>query len=78
MKQAYLFPLLLLYLNCSTFSSAGTEKQVGENIEELLAAQDTVIILKTKVSLETYLWRDFMPTSPPDGRSRNRPSSPGG
>jgi len=68
MKLVYFFPVLLLFLNCSTFSPDKTEKQVGENIEELLAAKDTVTILKTQVSLETYLWRDFMPSSPPEGR----------
>ncbi len=35
---------------------------------QLLTAPDTVTINKTKLILETYLWRDFMPISPPDGK----------
>ncbi len=34
----------------------------------LMSAPDTVTIDGIAVILETYLWRDFMPVSPPDGQ----------
>jgi len=36
-------------------------------IDELLSAPEQIEIGGRKYVLETYLWRDFMPISPPDG-----------
>jgi len=37
-------------------------------IETLLAAPDTLNIENQNIDLTTYLWRDFQPISPPDGK----------
>ena len=37
-------------------------------VEKLLSAPDTIDIEGEKIILNTYLWRDFMPVSPPDGK----------
>ncbi len=37
-------------------------------LEALLAAPEQVEIAGRTYILETYLWRDFMPASPPDGK----------
>jgi hypothetical protein len=57
----------LLYSFLSTGYSSG-EKSRDFTIKELISAPDTVQIKKVKVVLETYLWRDFMPVSPPNGK----------
>lgn len=68
MKLLYLFFVCVLLLNSISLSLAGSRKPADKNIKELLAAADTVTISQTVVVLETYLWRDFMPVSPPDGK----------
>ncbi|MBN1695433.1 hypothetical protein JW879_08540 [candidate division WOR-3 bacterium] len=40
----------------------------GPSIEELLDAPEQIEIDDREYILETYLWRDFMPVSPPDGQ----------
>lgn len=37
-------------------------------LEKLKSAPEQIEINGRKYSLETYLWRDFMPISPPDGK----------
>jgi hypothetical protein len=37
-------------------------------IETLLAAPDTLYVENQSIVLKTYLWRDFQPISPPDGK----------
>ncbi len=38
------------------------------SIQDLLAAPEQIEIDGREYILETYLWRDFMPISPPDGK----------
>jgi hypothetical protein len=38
------------------------------SLKTLLAAPDTVTVDGQQLVLETYLWRDFMPISPPEGK----------
>ena len=37
-------------------------------VEQLLGYPDTIYIEGRQVYLSTYMWRDFMPISPPDGK----------
>ncbi len=37
-------------------------------INELLSSPDTLKIENQKIVMRTYLWRDFMPISPPNGK----------
>ena len=38
------------------------------NGDEIASAPELVEIASREYTLETYLWRDFMPVSPPDGK----------
>lgn len=38
------------------------------SLPNLQTAPETVLINGNEYTLETYLWRDFMPISPPDGK----------
>ncbi len=38
-------------------------------VNQLLAVPDTVQVEGRQLYLETYVWRDFMPISPPDGKA---------
>ena len=68
MKHYFLLSLcFLLYSFFSSGYSSG-KKSRDFTIRELISAPDTVQIKKVRVVLETYLWRDFMPVSPPDGK----------
>jgi len=66
-------PLLLtLILNtvlvgCAIFGSDEAPDEMSPT--ELLSAPETVVVDGHELALRTYLWRDFMPISPPDGRS---------
>jgi hypothetical protein len=37
-------------------------------VDRLLAAPDTVVVEGRRLCLTTYMWRDFMPISPPGGK----------
>lgn len=60
--------LLLLYVLAGCSSS---KRVMPFTVEQLQAAPDTVVIAGQKMVLQTYLWRDFMPNSPPDGKPLN-------
>jgi hypothetical protein len=38
------------------------------SLEDLQAAPEAIEVNGSEYTLETYLWRDFMPASPPDGK----------
>ena len=61
---AVIFPCFLA--GCD--SGGSTEKIGYSNIQELLSAPEEVENGENRYVLETYLWRDFMPISPPDGK----------
>ena len=47
---------------------AGSRKPKDYTPQQLKSAEDTLLIENTKLALDMYLWRDFMPQSPPDGK----------
>jgi len=47
---------------------SATEPAVGPVGAEVLAAPTRAVVAGQSVHLDTYLWRDFMPVSPPDGK----------
>lgn len=47
---------------------SGSRKPKDYTPQQLKSAADTLHIQNTHLTLDTYLWRDFMPQSPPDGK----------
>lgn len=62
----FLICFLLSLFQCS--GHGGSKKSHDFTSKELISAPDTLVVEGIKVVLETYLWRDFMPFSPPDGK----------
>lgn len=64
MKRLIILVLIIYILTpgCKLFESS------GPSIQELLDAPEQIEINGREYILETYLWRDFMPPSPPDGQ----------
>jgi len=54
----------ILISRCEIFESSGSTLP----IDELLSAPEQIEIEGRKYVLETSLWRDFIPISPPDGK----------
>jgi hypothetical protein len=54
----------ILISGCKIFKPSGSTIP----IDELLSASEQIEIDGRKYVLETYLWRDFMPISPPDSK----------
>lgn len=52
----------LLALGCSA------QGPTAPPLDQLAAAPTSVVVASATLELETYLWRDFMPVSPPDGK----------
>jgi hypothetical protein len=65
-KRCLLIVLLLEWLGCS---DNGVSVPPDFSISELLTAPDTITVEGRRLTLSTYMWRDFMPISPPDGKS---------
>lgn len=62
---------LLIILMAGLFITqvnASSKKPPKPPKPDLSSAQDTIRIAGVQLVLETYLWRDFMPVSPPDGK----------
>ena len=62
---------LLLILLAGLFVSqvsASSKKPPKPPKPDFSSAQDTIRIAGVQLILETYLWRDFMPVSPKDGK----------
>jgi hypothetical protein len=64
MKKLITFALIIYILitGCKLFESS------EPSIQDLIAAPEQIEIDGREYILETYLWRDFMPVSPPDGQ----------
>ncbi len=64
LKRLIIFTLIIYILiqGCKLFESS------GPSIQDLLASPEQIEIDGREYILETYLWRDFMPVSPPDGQ----------
>jgi len=63
--------LVLIVLYCFSVSFillAGSRKPQDYTPAQLKSAEDTLLIQNTQILLDNYLWRDFMPQSPPDGK----------
>jgi hypothetical protein len=59
---------LPLVLACNEDVSAPTSEVPDMTLEELLNAPETLDVGQQQYRLETLLWRDFMPISPPNGK----------
>ncbi len=69
MKNISLVLLIIsavVLIGCSNTSSPVGTKKI--DIEELIKSPTTVQIDSTTFTLSVYLWRDFMPISPIDGK----------
>jgi hypothetical protein len=61
--------LLLVFLGTATgCADLGNEIPPDIPIARLMTAPDTVVVEGRHLYLTTYLWRDFMPISPPGGK----------
>ena len=63
--------LVFIAFSCLTISHilfAGGRKPQDYTPGQLKSAKDTLLLQDTKIVLDSYLWRDFMPQSPPDGK----------
>ena len=60
--------ITMIFILCFQISFAGSRKPKDYTPDQLEKAADTLMIHKVKLAIETYLWRDFMPQSPPDGK----------
>lgn len=65
MRRALISLLLLLSTSCS---DSVTDPAVGPVRPDLRAAPTAATLAGQSVSIESYLWRDFAPISPPDGK----------
>ncbi|MTI88320.1 MAG: hypothetical protein FH748_10160 [Balneolaceae bacterium] len=66
-KNLTIIASLVFILSCSIFDNK--EDRPGKiPIQELMAAPDTLYIDSQPFVLRTYMWRDFQPISPPDGK----------
>ncbi|MCL5029626.1 MAG: hypothetical protein M1480_11505 [Bacteroidetes bacterium] len=64
-KYIVLISIVFLLVQCSNPVSSPPFVP----IEKLLSAPDTISIEGKNIYLSTFMWRDFMPISPPDGKS---------
>jgi len=57
-------------VGCSGDPFSGSVRPVVPTVplDQLATAPDTLAVAGCDLTLETYLWRDFMPISPPDGK----------
>lgn len=65
MKVFVLLSMTLIVIGCS---DNGVSVPPDIPIDQLLASPDTIRIDTRQLYLSTYMWRDFQPISPPDGK----------
>jgi len=58
----------VVFLSCADSGVSVPPVPPDIPVDELLAAQDTITVEGRTLILSTYIWRDFMPISPPDGK----------
>jgi len=68
MKLLQLLSFILIAISGLQITFAGSQKPKDYTPDQLKMAVDTLRIQNVEIALETYLWRDFMPQSPPDGK----------
>jgi hypothetical protein len=61
------FALMLILSGCSEVV-IDISKPPDIPTEQLLGSPDTILVEGRKLWLSTFMWRDFMPISPPDGK----------
>ena len=64
MKIQFVIFLVIAFAGCNE-NSVSVPPEIP--INQLLNSPDTVIVQGRKLFLSTYMWRSFMPISPPDG-----------
>lgn len=65
-----IFVSIILSLSIISCKDDSNPVEVPKDIplETLLAAPETLSVAGQNIHLSTYMWRDFMPISPPDGK----------
>ena len=58
--------MAVVLIGCSTFW--GNDNPGKFSLDELLDAPESISVGDQTLRLRTYMWRDFMPISPPDGK----------
>ncbi len=64
----------LIYIILIAFTSCSLNEDSSPpdiTVEQLLSASDTIYLNTKKIFMTTYIWRDFQPISPPDGKPMN-------
>ena len=67
-RLSILILLMAISAVLSDCSDQGATQPPDYPAPDLRAAPDTIVVDGRRLFLETYLWRDFMPISPPDGK----------
>jgi hypothetical protein len=67
-KTCIIVILSAVLLSCADIGEVLPPAAPDIPIHELLAAEDTITVDGKSLTLSTYMWRDFMPISPPDGK----------
>ena len=68
MNLLRLLSITMIFILCFQISFAGSRKPKDYTPDQLEKAADTLMVHEVGLAIETYLWRDFMPQSPPDGK----------
>ena len=69
-KISLMLVVAILFISCDCKNGNGNGNDNNGNGNELIPieAVDTLIIGSNSFILDAFLWRDFMPISPPDGQ----------
>lgn len=68
MIQHIVLFISVVFVGCSDVGEHYAAPPPDIPIDQLLAAPETTMVNGRAVYLTTYLWRDFMPISPPEGK----------
>jgi hypothetical protein len=63
-----IFTFILISISLITSCEDPVSSPPEFSLQTLLSSPDTVEIGNQRIFLSTYLWRDFMPVSPPNGK----------
>jgi hypothetical protein len=67
--KIYILPFLLVFiLGCKKATDPEVPTPLEIDRSQLLASPDTINVDGRSLTLSTYMWRDFMPISSPDGK----------
>jgi len=67
-RMLALFVGVILSIGCTDLGNPYVAPPPDIPLVVLRAAPDTLVVNGRRLSLSAYLWRDFMPISPPDGK----------